>query len=53
VLGPEDADSLHSSNSLIEEAEVTILTEESIKLRQETAQRDGNLRRFRKALLGE
>ncbi|HJZ45104.1 MAG TPA: hypothetical protein VJ233_15400 [Hyphomicrobiaceae bacterium] len=40
-------------SGLVEEAEVTILTEEGVKQRQETAQRDGNLRRFRKALLGE
>ena len=37
----------------IEEAEVTILTADDLKEQQETAQRDGNLRRFRKALLGD
>ncbi len=37
----------------LEEAEVTILTADDLKERQETAQRDGNLRRFRKALLGD
>ena len=42
----------HAPND-IEEAEVTILTADDLKQRQETAQRDGNLRRFRKALLGD
>ncbi len=42
----------HAPND-IEEAEVTILTADDLKERHETAQRDGNLRRFRKALLGD
>lgn len=37
----------------IEEAEVAILKSNQIEERRRTAQRDGNLRRFRRALLGD
>jgi hypothetical protein len=37
----------------IEEAEVTILKDDQVDQRRQTAQRDGNLRRFRRALLGD
>ena len=52
--GVKDAlDIPYPPNGEIEEAEVTIVTAEVIQERQQTAHRDGNLRRFRKALLGE
>ena len=50
---PVEADAAFSSGVDVEEAEVTILTPEDRKLQEETAQRDGNRRRFRKALLGD
>ncbi len=37
----------------IEEAEVAILKSDQIEERRRTTQRDGNLRRFRRALLGD
>jgi hypothetical protein len=43
----------YAPNDDVEEAEVTILTADAAKEQQETAQRDGNLRRFRRALLGD
>ena len=43
----------HLAGDPIEEAEVTIMTPEGRRELEETAQRDGNLRRFRKALLGD
>jgi hypothetical protein len=49
----EAPDASFSAGLDIEEAEITILTPEDRKQQEETAQRDGNRRRFRKALLGD
>jgi hypothetical protein len=53
VPGANLTDTPYALGGEVEEAEVTILKSEDIKERQETAQRDGNLRRFRRALLGD
>jgi hypothetical protein len=56
VESPAAVDAPNASFSAgldIEEAEVTILTPEQRQQSEETAQRDGNRRRFRKALLGD
>jgi hypothetical protein len=44
---------LYPLDGQIEEAEVTILTSENAKSNRQAEQRVGNLRRFRKALLGD
>jgi hypothetical protein len=50
---PNAGDAPFSAGVDVEEAEVTILTPEERKQNDEAAQRDGNRRRFRKALLGD
>jgi hypothetical protein len=47
------SETLYPLGGDIEEAEVTILSDKDIGERQQAAKRDGNLRRFRKALKGD
>jgi hypothetical protein len=53
AIAVEDGEVSYPLGAEIEEAEVTILKANQIEERRRTAQRDGNLRRFRKALLGD
>jgi hypothetical protein len=53
AAGAAAAETFYPLGGDIEEAEVTILSDKDIDERQQAAKRDGNLRRFRKALKGD